>query len=236
MYKLNLILLFLLSFTFCNSQENLDIDFYDENEKNNVFAFVGELISIEEFDPNTPKEEKTEIDSLTGYITIHKNPIVMDRAFKLKYKVLKNLYNNLKTDTIEFLAYDHYGIPRFSEFKNVILYISKSQNGDYFFHQKYQYNEFYKSKNNEWVGLLNFGSVSRIESASKLNLKKIKLNKAANIDLKGYSKSDIELLYPKPFYKIKGDVAIPKLGISINDLIDYKVKSILENNSVLSKQ
>lgn len=235
MNKLNFLILFILNFSYSYSQKNIDIDFYEENEKVNLFAFVGEIISIEEFDPNAPKEEKIEIDSITGEKIIRKS-YVMDRAFKLKYKVIKNLYNDLKTHTIEFLAYDHYGIPNFSEFKNVILYISKSQKGDYYFHQKYQYNEFHKSKNNEWIGLLNFGSVSRIEEALKLNLKKVKLNSDASVDLKGFSKRGIELLYPKPFYKIKKNVAIPILGFSIKDLIEYKVKSILENNQHLIKQ
>ena len=236
MNKLNLILLFLLNFSYSYSQKNIDIDFYEENEKVNLFAFVGEIISIEEFDPNAPKEEKTEIDSITGDKITHKNATIMDRAFKLKYKVLKNLYNNLKTDTIEFLAYDHYGVPSFSEFKNVILYISKSQKEDYYFHQKYQYNEFHKTKDNEWIGLLNFGSVWRIEEGLKLNLKEIKLKKSANIDLKDIPKQNIDLFFPKPFYKIKGNIAIPILGYSIKDLIEYKVKSILENNQHLIKQ
>lgn len=234
MNKLNLIILFLLNFTYSYSQENIEMDFYEENEKVNLFAFVGEIISIEEFDPNAPKEEKIEIDSITGEKFIRKS-YVMDKGFKLKYKVLKNLYNNLKTDTIEFLAYDHYGIPSFSEFKNVILYISKNQKDNNYFHQKYEYNEFHKSKNNEWIGLLNFGSVSRIEEALKLNLKKVRLKSDANVDLKGFSKRGTELLYPKPFYKIKGDIAVPILGFSIRDLIEYKVKSILENNPHLIK-
>jgi hypothetical protein len=160
----------------------------------------------------------------------------MDRAFKLKYKVLKNLYNDLKVDTVEFVAYDHYGKPNFAEFKNVILYISKSQDDKYYYHQKYQFNAIYKTKENEWIGLLNFGNRFLIDEGIKLNLKKIELHKIANVDLKNMGKEYIEYCYPEPFYKIKKNKAIPVLGFPINDLIEYKVKSIINANKQLNKQ
>ena len=207
----------------------MKIDYYQENVNINLFAFIGEKISIEEFDPNVTKEKKIEIDPDTGDTIIRKY-YVMDRAFKLKYKVLKNLYNDLKVDTVEFVAYDHYGKPNFAEFKNVILYISKSQDDKYYFHQKYQFNAIYKTKENEWIGLLNFGNRFLIDEGKKLNLKKIELYEIANVDLKNMREKYIEYYYPKPFYKIKKNKAIPVLGLPINDLIEYKVKSIIKEN------
>lgn len=231
----NIIILFLLFFSFSYSQTDMKIDFYQENLNVNLFAFIGEKISIEEFDPNNTEEKKIEIDKETGD-TIFRKSYVMDRAFKLKYKVLKNLYNDLKSDTIEFVAYDHYGKPNFAEFKNVILYISKSQDEKYYFHRKYQYNEIHKTKNKEWIGLLNFGSVYRIEEGLKLNLKEIKLDKSVYIDLKNIPKRNIELLYPKPFFKINKNKAIPILGFPIKDLIEYKVKNLIQEDKQLIKK
>jgi hypothetical protein len=229
MNKKNLILILFFFFPFLYAQEEFTIDYYKEDSTVNLFAFIGKKIAMEEFDPNARKANKIEIDPETGD-TIIRIPFVMDRTFKLKYKVIKNLYNNLKVDTIEFVAYDHYGEPDFAEYKNVILYISKSTDSSYYFHQKYQYNEIHKTKSNEWIGLLNFGSAYRIKEGRKLNLKKIKLNESANTDLKHFSKLDIKFFFPKPFYKIKNNKAIPILGISIKDLIHYKVKSITTQN------
>lgn len=229
-----LIVLFLLYSTFSFSQKKLTIDYFEENTKMNLFAFVGEKISIDEFNPNAVQEEKEEIDTITGEKFIRKS-FIMDNAFRLKYKVLKNLYNDLKIDTVEFVAYDHYGKPSFAEYEKVILYISKSQNNEYYVHQKYEYNEIYITKDKEWIGLLNFGNVSRIEEGRKLNLIKVKLDKVANIDIKDYPKETIKLFYPEPFYKIEKNKAIPILGMSIKNLIKYKVERIIDENKHLNK-
>ena len=231
----NLTILLLILFSFSYSQKALKIDYYQENENLNLFAFIGEKISIEEFDPNVIKEKKIEIDPENGDTIIRKS-FIMDRAFKLKYKVIRNLYNDLKVDTIEFVAYDHYGEPSFATLKNVILYISKSEDKSFYYHRKYEFNEIQKTKKNEWIGLLNFGSVYRIEEGLKLNLKKINLKKSANINLKNIPKQNIELFFPKPFYKIKDDEAIPVLGISIKDLINYKVENLIIENKLKKKE
>ena len=76
----------------------------------------------------------------------------MDNAFDAKYKIIQPVFNDLRTDTVVFKAFDHYGRPAFEKYSTVLLYISKSENGDYYFHQKYQFDPLYKKKNNSWVG------------------------------------------------------------------------------------
>ncbi|KGO91248.1 hypothetical protein Q766_19010 [Flavobacterium subsaxonicum WB 4.1-42 = DSM 21790] len=101
-------------------------NFYEEDTKVNLFAFIGQKISIEEFDPNLDnKKTIIEIDKNTGdTVTSVKTSYSMDRAFIAKYKVIQPVFNNLKQDTISFAVYDHYGTPEFAEFDNVIIYIS----------------------------------------------------------------------------------------------------------------
>ncbi len=65
-------------------------------EEQNLYVFVGEKISVEEFKPE-----------------LEEGRILMDSAFRTQYKVIKQVYNQLRTDTIEFIAYDHYGAPAF---------------------------------------------------------------------------------------------------------------------------
>ncbi|WP_064966747.1 hypothetical protein [Tenacibaculum ovolyticum] len=92
------------------------------DESINLKVFIGEKILVNEFDPNKNNEKKV-IDSITGDTIIRKT-YVMDRGFLAKYKVVQNVFNDLKTDTIEFLVYDHYGRPEFENYENVLLYIS----------------------------------------------------------------------------------------------------------------
>ncbi|MDX5345900.1 MAG: hypothetical protein LPJ89_07855, partial [Hymenobacteraceae bacterium] len=70
----------------------------------------------------------------------------------VKYRIIKPVFNDLKVDTIDFIAYDHYGRPGFEKSKNVILYISKSEKGDYYVHQKYQYDPVVQNRKGSWKG------------------------------------------------------------------------------------
>ena len=100
----------------------------------NLYAFIGEKISVIEFDPNE-NNTRIEIDSISGD-TIKKVSYVMDNGFKNKYKVVKNVFNDLRKDTIEFVAYDHYGRSGFENYENVILYISLNKEKGNYYHQK----------------------------------------------------------------------------------------------------
>jgi len=126
-------------------------DFKLKDESINLFAFIGEKISVTEFDPNE-NNTRIMIDSITGD-TIRSTRYVMDHGFECKYKVLKNVFNELKTDTVEFKAYDHYGRPGFENYENAILYISKSTDSSNFFHQKYQFDPIEKIRKRVWKGL-----------------------------------------------------------------------------------
>ena len=120
----------------------------------NLFAFVAQKISLDEFDPNANHKQpiSIEVDSTTGDTIVRKKSYIMDHAFEAKYKVIQPVFNDLKTDTIVFKAYDHYGRPAFEMYSTVLLYISKSEDGSYYFHQKYQFDPLYKTKNSSWTG------------------------------------------------------------------------------------
>ena len=122
-----------------------------KDESVNLFAFIGEKISVTEFDPNE-NNTKIEIDSISGD-TIRRVSFSMDNGFKNKYRVIQNVFNDLKKDTIEFVAYDHYGRPAYENYENVMLYISLNKEKGHYYHQKYQFDPVEKTKNGTWKGL-----------------------------------------------------------------------------------
>src|SRR5690606_23900840 len=124
------IILLLLPLAVFSQKKNRN-DFYAEDESVNLFAFIGEKISIEEFDPNeNNKVTKIEIDTITGDTSwVVTTSYCMDRAFNAKYKVVEPVFNKLPGDTVTFTVYDHYGRPDFENYNNVILYISKYDDG-----------------------------------------------------------------------------------------------------------
>ncbi|WP_281321930.1 hypothetical protein [Flavobacterium aestivum] len=168
-------LILFLSFCFAGNSQN-KTDFYDKNEKINLFAFIGEKVSIEEFDPN--KNNAVKVYDPVEKDSILKIKHVMDRAFRVKYKILKNIFNDLKTDTIEFIVYDHYGTPNFEKYKNVILYISKSSVGNYYYLQKYQYDVVYKDDKDNWFG---YSQNVKSKKKKKISLETIFNNKRNNV-------------------------------------------------------
>ena len=97
--------------------------------KDTLIVFVGEKIDV--------KFQPQEAYSLDG-------------KFLVTYKILERVCGEYKEDTIRFYAYDHYGYPEFANYKTVLLYVSKDEEG--YYHQKYQYNNVYKTKEGIWAG------------------------------------------------------------------------------------
>ena len=149
------ILMFLIVLTDCklahyigNNQSKMK----SKRDSVNLYAFVGKKISLTRFDPDE-NNTRIEIDSITGD-TIKIVTISKDEGFKAKYKVLKNIFNNLKSDIVEFTVYDHYGRPDFEKYNNVILYISRDANEEEYYHKKYQFDPLMiDEETGFWIGL-----------------------------------------------------------------------------------
>jgi len=161
----NLFPLFLFVLVSCKSTDiKKNSGFKITNESINLYAFIGEKISVKEFDPNE-NNTRIEIDSISGD-TIRRIIYVMDNGFENKYKVIRNVYNELETDTIEFVAYDHYGRPGFEKYENVMLYLSFNEDKGIYYHQKYIFDPIKKTKNGMWKGL-NGESIKKLFNKQK---------------------------------------------------------------------
>ena len=175
---------------------------YGVNDTTRLFAFVGEKISVDPL-PHTQGS--------------------MDNGFKAKYVILKKVYSNFPQDTIEFVAYDHYGTPPFSKFKNVILYVS-ADSGTYY-HQKYMYNDVYKTKDGRWAG--SYASDDYEHANNKhTKIKPVKIEFAEKVSLPTKIVDEegrqLEFSYPKPYFKTVGDSAFPVYGNYVEDLVALK--------------
>ena len=148
--KITILLILLFSNILLSQDKNGTVtDWKEKNSKKKIYSFIGEKISIENYEPPLPKEkyeinQKGDTLKIIGYTN-------MNKGFKAKYKVIQNVYNEIKTDTVEFIAFDHYGIPAFSKAKNVLLFLIKEKGG--FYHCKYQYFEVFKTTNEKWAGI-----------------------------------------------------------------------------------
>jgi len=180
---------------------------YGANDRNPLFVFVGEKISVLPL----PNEHGS-----------------MDNGFKAKYVILKKLYGNFPKDTIEFIAYDHYGTPLFSRFTNVLLYVS-SDSGTYY-HQKYLYNDVYKTKDGRWAGTYagdDYGHA--FNKRTKIKPIKIDFAKKVAYPIKWIDDEGRQLTfsYPAPYFKTIGDSAIAIYGNFAEELFSLKRTGVL---------
>ena len=222
-------------FTSCNSafiNTSKNFNHGGENDSINLYAFVGEKISVIEFNPNEKSEEIIEngIDEETGdSIKIIRKEYVMDNAYYCKYKVLKKLFNYLPNDTMEFVAYDHYGKPGFAQKDTVILYLSQNKETGNFYQRKYQYDYVSKDKNGNFFSYAKF-LTEKDADYGIANLKGFNVDLSEEkFNLSNLNNDVINIYYPKQFYKIENNNAIPIKGIYLYELINYRLNTTFKD-------
>lgn len=148
------------------------------------------------------------------------NVIMMDSQFKATYKVLDNVYGKFPQDIISFFAFDHYGTPKFSKYENVMLFVGEYC--DKFYHTKYQYFDVYKTKNGKWATPGDPYKYNRYVKEKIVKARKIKFNDDVVYDISNLTQKQVDKEYPKEYYKIIENKAIPIKGTYVSDLIKVK--------------
>lgn len=182
--------------------------------ENTLFAFIGEKIDVE----HIPSKD-----------------VEFDNEFRAKYKVLQRVYGCYPGDTIEFMAYDHYGWPHFSTYKNVLLYLSESE-GRYY-HQKYQFDDVYMTRAGKWAGVYD---VSNTQEYYELSIFPQKVDFVDKVSFPIYPSDNKGTAYrqdyPHPFYWTVGDSAIAQYGITIENLFKVKKEYVLKARGLFGKE
>lgn len=175
---------------------------YGANDNNPLFVFVGEKIWVEPL----PHESGS-----------------MDNGFKARYAILKKVYGQFSADTIEFVAYDHYGTPPFSKFKNVLLYVS-ADSGMYY-HQKYMYNDVYRTKDGHWAGTYAWDDYEHAYNKNT-KIKPVKIDFSETVYYATKMVNDegqtLTRTLPKPYFRTVGDSAVAVYGNYVDELFMLK--------------
>lgn len=169
-----------------------------------LFVFVGEKIEVAEFRPG---------------------PDSMDQAFKAKYRVVEKVYGEFTGNVIEFEVYDHYGIPPFSKFKHVLLFVSKAKGKLY--HEKYQYFDVYQTVEGRWASC---GDPYRFDEYHRKDFTAQKLEFDPPIMLVRQKPSEDETneIYPAPYFSMQPNKAKCLMGAYVEDLFLVKKNGVLK--------
>lgn len=201
----------LLLLTGCQSDKFdplIDHTISDSNEKSkNLLAFIGEKIDV---------------------IFIPAEQFSMDNKLKARYKIEQIVYGDYHRDTIEFIVYDHYGMPVFSDFKNVLLYVYQSEES--YYHVKYQFNNVYKTKDGRWAGTLPIADYQDDENINT-NIKPEKIQFAEEVSFPLQDALDdgdiIRYNYPAPYFRETTNKAIAVYGLYAEELFALKKNGVL---------
>ncbi|WP_153796618.1 hypothetical protein [Foetidibacter luteolus] len=165
-----------------------------------LLVFIGQKISV--------TEQEAEENSL-------------DAKFSAKYNILEKVCGDYRGDTIEFTVYDHRGRPAFEKHDAVMLYVCEHE-GKYY-HQKYQYDVLYKTKQGKWAGPYEGqGDDTTIKPVP------VEFAKELSYPIAGLKEQAIKGNFPEPYYKIENGKAIAVYGFYAQDLFDIKKKGVLK--------
>lgn len=197
--------------------------------KDSLIVFVGEKLSVDYY----PEEENGwVVDSVVvkGKDTVIARHIdvSMDRRFQAKYRILQLVHGSYAADTIEFLAYVHEGNrPEFAQFNHVLLFLTYSDGRLY--HQKYQYFDVYKTKNDRWASPYPTADyIHPYRDSISVKPEKIRFSEDLQFSLKPSRNFYLQRNYPQPFFQIKEKYAIPIYGNYVEELFKLKMETTLK--------
>jgi hypothetical protein len=195
--------LFFLSLIGCKNDSYSDAKFFVEKDTangfkacNRLFVFIGEKVNLKQ------------LPSEAG----------MDGRYLAKYKVLQTIYGGFLKDTIEFEAYDHYGLPSFAAFKNAMLFVRKDSSR--YLHLKYQYFGLYKTVDNRWAA-----PYTRLSFYNEAGIMPVRINFKENLL---YDRENMNW-YIRPKTKLNGE-QIDIYGNYIPELLLLKKQGVLQSS------
>ena len=171
-----------------------------------VLAFVGEKVSVEEFDP--PRDP---------------DAIHPDEAFRAKYRVVDVVHGLAPGEVVEFEAYDPNGRPDFEPYPHVLLFLAKQ--GGRWVHLKHQFYPVFRTKSGTWAGCgspYRYGGETRTIAPRPLDF-----DRDASFDLAGLGREDIAVLYPRPYFRAIGGKAYCRQGNTVEELFEVKQQGVL---------
>lgn len=215
-------------------------------QSNNLVVFVGKNVSFSKI-----KVPYYKIDTLGGLgidtiFTIGKKTkkVTTDTVFFIgpsskqmdvaTCKILNLFQGDLKEKNISFVVSEKNDKTYLLSHNHVLLFLIK-KNGEYHL-LKNQLTDVFLTKSNRWASPYSYEDYMPYEKC-QIGIKphKIKFKEKPIYDLNNYTTESIAKYFPKPYYKIIDNKAIAVYGNYVEDLIEVKMKGILESMQHPSK-
>jgi hypothetical protein len=155
--------------------------------------------------------------------------VIQDDKFTGKFKILKQFKGQLEENIINIDLYSHYGKPKLSKSKEYLLFVIKI-NGKYQL-LKYAFHQVYKTSNGKLAIPYDANEYRNQEiPLTKIQAEKINFKHPPKFRIyKNDSDDWINRTFPKPYYLIENDKAIPIYGNSIEEYIKLRLNGTLKD-------
>ena len=181
-------------------------------DPDDLLVFVGEKESVVEFEPQLPP-----------------NVLLMDGAFKARFRVVQVLHGRYDGERIEFEAYDHSAEPGFSFFPHSLLFLAPD--GERYVQVKYQFYPVFRTVAGEWAGCGPLSARERKERRGIAPARPMSFGDDAYVPL---DVSWTPVLSQKQFrrsdFRIEGRRAYCLRGASAQALFEVKKRGVLRDD------
>ena len=197
---------------------------FAQTAQDSIYVFVGEQINVTLVENEIIKKPHPTDSTLITW------RYSMDFHYKVKYRIIQQVFNHYPKDTIEFDAYDHYGKPQFAAYQHALLFVSEGEGGK-LYHQKYQYFDVYLTTDGRWASP---GDPYRFDDNRRGSIEAVKINfkEPVIFDLSDIPADKISLIYPQEYYRINGNKAIALKGVYVEDLMNIKKNGVLKARGI----
>ena len=118
-----------------------DFDNSSDRETSQILAFVGKKIFLRYalIDREPTIDENGEEQII----------ISLDSRFEARYEILHLVSGDYDGDQIDFVAFDHYGEPAFSDHESILIFVHDTPEGR--FHDKYNFYDVEPTSDGDWA-------------------------------------------------------------------------------------
>lgn len=182
--------------------------------EDDLLVFVGERVSVKRFEP-----------------VLGPNELLMDAAFKARFRIRQVLHGSYRGEVVAFEAYDHYGWPGFSGVANSLLFVSRV--GDTYYQHKYQYYPVFRTADGGWAGCGPVGENDARARRGVAEARPIAFAEAAFHPLREeWSSATRRKLFARRHFRLVGDRAYCLSGTPVQELFEAKKRSSLREDGL----
>ncbi|RDZ26926.1 hypothetical protein [Lysobacter silvisoli] len=194
------------------------------DEGADLLVFVGEKLSVQDVTEQIRSARQQE----SGKIFV-----LMDGIYRARYRVKQVVYGRYDSDTIEFNAADHYGVPPFSLHDTVLLFVSKDEGG--YYQQKYQYYPVFRTVSGGWAGCGAIGPGDAEERATIPPPHVMDFGPDAYFDLRKLDWRIRRQDFDRQAYVFERGRARCRLGHSLEELFQAKQRTVLKARGLFAE-